>query len=214
MQSEARTAPRRARRGRRPQGDGGDELRTLLAGIRACRICAPELPHAPRPVIRASAKARVLIAGQAPGRLVHETGIPFNDPSGERLRAWMGVTREEFYDETKIAIVPMGFCFPGYNARGADKPPIPVCARTWRKRVMALLPQIRLVLLVGGYAQKWHIGTENLTDTVASWRAYGPRYIPLPHPSWRNNAWLKRHPWFEAELLPYLRARVRRLLSC
>lgn len=194
----------------------GEDLASLLAEIRACRLCADELPHAPRPVLRAAASARLLVVGQAPGTRVHETGVPFNDPSGDRLRNWMNVNRATFYDETRIAIVPMGFCFPGQDGRGADRPPIRRCARTWRPRLMAALPNIRLMLLVGSYAQQYHLGARvrsNLTETVRHWRDYLPDTIPLPHPSWRNNAWLKRNPWFEAELLPDLRERVATVLG-
>lgn len=196
-------------------------LDCILSDIRACRICAENpvrarpLPHEPRPVIQASAQARLCVAGQAPGTRVHATGIPFNDPSGERLREWMGVTREIFYDESRIAIVPMGFCFPGLDAKGGDLPPRRECASAWRQEVFAHLPKVELVLLIGQYAQAWHLGKarkKNLTETVA-WRDYLPHYLPLPHPSWRNNAWLKRHPWFEAEIIPYLRREVARLVE-
>ncbi len=193
-----------------------DALATLLARIRACRICEAELPHGVRPVLRASATARLCIVGQAPGIRVHDSGIPFNDPSGERLRDWMGVDRDTFYDETRIAIVPMGFCFPGYDASGADKPPRRECAAHWRAALFAQLPRFPLTLAIGGYAQRWHLGEaakRNVSETVLAWRDYRPAVIPLPHPSWRNNAWLKKNPWFEHDLLPYLRARVRRALS-
>ena len=195
-------------------------LPALLREINSCRACieAPKgapLPHEPRPVLRASKTAKLAVFGQAPGNLVHQTGKPFNDPSGVRLRDWMGVTDEEFYDEKKIAIIPMGFCFPGYDAKGGDKPPRKECAPLWRERLMAALPNIKTAILVGGYAQKWHLGPDakkSLTETVENWREYAPLYFATPHPSWRNNAWLKKHPWFEAELLPVLRKRVRTLL--
>ena len=200
-------------------------LNRLLTQVRACRLCveategAP-LPHEPRPVLRVSTTARLAIVGQAPGTRVHASGIPFTDPSGVRLRDWMGVTPEEFYDLKRVAVIPMGFCYPGQDAAGADLPPRPECAPHWRTRLLAQLPQIELMLLVGGYGQRWHLGppVRNVTATVADWRAVlaahqGPRYLPLPHPSWRNNGWLKRHPWFEAELLPVLRKEVRRLLE-
>ncbi len=190
-------------------------LPQLLIDIRACALCH-ELPLGPRPVLQASPSARILIAGQAPGTKVHETGIPFNDPSGDRLRDWLGVDRETFYDEKRIAIVPMGFCYPGRDERGGDKPPIPRCAETWRGRVMPLLKNVRLTLVIGQYAHAWHLGAarrKSLTDTVRNWRAYGPDVLPLPHPSWRNTAWLKRNPWFEADILPVLRGRVRELLA-
>ena len=202
-------------------------LDRLLAEIRACRLCrdAPRhgaaLPHEPRPVLRASSTARLCIAEQAPGTRVHASGIPFDDPSGERLRDWMGVSREEFYDESRVAIVPMGFCFPGLDAKGSDLPPRRECAPQWRSRVFDALPRIRLLLTVGLYAQGYHLGSqrrENLTQTVRAWREIelaGTPFdvIPLPHPSWRNTAWMKRNPWFEAELVPELRARIRALLG-
>jgi uracil-DNA glycosylase len=175
------------------------------------------LPHAPRPVVRPSATARLLIAGQAPGTRVHETGLPFNDRSGDRLRDWMGLTREEFYDLNRVAIAPMGFCFPGQDAKGGDLPPRRECAATWRPSLLALMPQVELVLAIGLHAQAWHLGAErrgSLTETVAAWRdtlalPRTPRIFPLPHPSWRNTGWLKRHPWFEQELLPALRGEIR-----
>jgi uracil-DNA glycosylase len=200
-------------------------LNRLLTQVRACRLCveategAP-LPHEPRPVLRVSTTARLAIVGQAPGTRVHASGIPFTDPSGVRLREWMGVTPEEFYDLKRVAVIPMGFCYPGQDAAGADLPPRPECAPHWRTRLLAQLPQIELMLLVGGYGQRWHLGppVRSVTATVEDWRAVlgandGPRYLPLPHPSWRNNGWLKRHPWFEAELLPVLRKEVRSLLE-
>jgi len=192
----------------------------LLTQIRACRICAENplrgkpLPHEPRPVIRASKSARICVAGQAPGTRVHATGIPFNDPSGDRLRDWMGVTRDTFYDESRIAIVPMGFCFPGLDDKGGDLPPRKECAPAWRDQVFEHLPNLELVLLIGQYAQTWHLGKarkKSMTETVLHWRDYGPAYLPLPHPSWRNNVWLKKNLWFEEEVLPHLRAEVARL---
>ena len=191
-----------------------DALKTRIAACTLCaaRFAATETAHAPRPVLRAQGTARILVAGQAPGMRVHLSGTPFTDPSGDRLRDWMGVGAEEFYDMTRIAIVPMAFCFPGYR-KGSDLPPPPICARTWRAEVMAQLPRVRLVLAVGGAAQKWHLpGAGAVTATVRDWRAQGAT-IPLPHPSWRNTAWLKRNPWFETELLPDLRARVREVLD-
>ena len=188
----------------------------LAQDITACRLCASDLPHEPRPVLRISETAKICIAGQAPGTRVHKTGIPFNDPSGDRLRDWMGVARDVFYDQARIAIVPMGFCFPGLDAKGGDLPPLKRCAATWRAQVFDALAHIKLILLVGGYAQKWHLKTrakKNLTETVAAWSDYGPDYLPLPHPSWRNNAWLKKNPWFEQEVLPELKARVACLLE-
>ncbi len=200
-------------------------LKRLAQEIRACRICVEKprgkpLPHEPRPVFRMSATARLCICSQAPGKRVHASGKPFADPSGARLRAWMGVTEEEFYDETRVAIVPMGFCFPGQNAKGADLPPRKECAPAWRHRLFAALSSFELILLVGSYAQRWHLGPEagpDLTSTIRNWRAYAPvgtrpRLFPLPHPSWRNNGWLKRNPWFEGELLPDLQREVRQAL--
>ena len=193
-----------------------DPLASLLAEIRGCRICEAHLPHGVRPVLRASATAKLCIVGQAPGIRVHESGIPFNDPSGDRLRDWMGIDRDTFYDESRIAIVPMGFCFPGYDAKGADKPPRKECSRHWRDRLFAALPRFPLTLVIGTYAQRWHLrgqARQNVSETVRAWRDYAPDLIPLPHPSWRNNAWLKKNPWFESELLPELRMQVRRSLS-
>lgn len=192
---------------------------------RACRICVETpigrpMPHEPRPVLVPSATARILIAGQAPGTKVHATGVPFNDASGDRLRDWMGVTRAEFYDPALFAVLPMGFCFPGQDAKGGDLPPRRECAPAWRAGLMALMPQLQLVLAIGSYAQKWHLGARigrSLTDTMLNWEDIfldgdAPRAMPLPHPSWRNTGWLKRHPWFEAELLPVLRQEIRRLI--
>jgi uracil-DNA glycosylase len=187
----------------------------LLREIRACQICAAHLQHEPRPVLRAKSSARIVIAGQAPGTRVHASGMPFTDPSGDRLRDWMGVDKETFYDETKIAVVPMGFCFPGLDAKGGDLPPRKECAPAWREKVFAGLKNVELTLLVGLYSQAWHLGErekETLTDTVKAWRSYRPGFIPLPHPSWRNNAWIKKNPWFEEELLPHLKRRVSRIL--
>jgi len=196
-------------------------LTTLLKEIRSCQICveAPlkvPLPHAPRPVVQASKSARLAVFGQAPGNLVHQTGVPFNDPSGERLRDWMGVTRDEFYDDERIAIIPMGFCFPGYDAKGGDLPPRKECAAAWRARLMDALPNIETTILVGGYAQKWHLGKgakKTLTETVTDWRDFTPANFPTPHPSWRNTGWLKKNPWFESDLLPVLKRRVRKLIG-
>jgi uracil-DNA glycosylase len=195
----------------------------LADEIAACRRCADRFAgtataHAPRPVVWFSPRARLLIAGQAPGVRVHASGRPFTDPSGDRLRDWTGLSPDEFYDRARVAIVPMAFCFPGQDARGADLPPPPICAATWRTRVMAALPDLRLVLLVGGHALRWHLGTRaGVTEIVAGWRAHafpaaGPRLFALPHPSWRNTAWLKRNPWFATELLPELRAAVRAVM--
>lgn len=199
----------------------------LLAEIRACRRCLEQplgrpLPHEPRPVLRISETAKLAIFGQAPGTRVHLSGVPFSDRSGDRLRAWMGVSQAQFYDEALVAIVPMGFCYPGQDAKGGDLPPRPECAPAWRARVLATLPNLQLVLLVGLYAQAWHLPRKvtagGLTQTVAGWRALlaggsTPAYLPLPHPSWRNTGWLKANPWFETELLPELKSRVSQLLS-
>lgn len=192
------------------------ELDTLLRDIRACRICAAHLPHVPRPVLQASGTARLCVVGQAPGLRVHESGLSFNDRSGDRLRGWMGVDRDIFYDRSKVAIAAIAFCFPGYDANGHDRPPRRECAEVWRTKLFDTLPDFPLLLLVGRYAQSWHLGGRakgTLHDTVRAWREYAPRYIPLPHPSWRNSGWLNRNPWFEEDLLPYLRGRVARLLS-
>ncbi|EKF43840.1 hypothetical protein NA8A_03470 [Nitratireductor indicus C115] len=198
----------------------------LLHRIRACRICVEEpiaapLPHEPRPVVVGSHRARVLIAGQAPGTRVHASGIPFDDRSGDRLRDWLQVDREVFYDPDHFAIAPMGFCFPGLDAKGGDLPPRRECAPAWRHTLLEHMPQIELVLVIGQYAQAWHLGTDRharLTDTVHDWRRFferdaRPRVLPLPHPSWRNTGWLKKNPWFEADLLPVLREQIRRYVG-
>lgn len=185
-------------------------LDDLLAQIRACRLCAAHLPLGPHPVVRAGVGARLLIVGQAPGTKVHATGIPWNDPSGDRLRQWLAIDRDTFYDEQKVAIVPMGFCYPG-RGRGGDLPPRPECAPTWHPQLIPMLTQVRLVLLIGRYAQAGYLGKtqrESLTETVRAAREYLPRYLPLPHPSPRNQMWLRRHPWFEHDIVPLLRERV------
>lgn len=197
-------------------------LERLTERVRACRICIDEprgrpLPHEPRPVLQPSSTARILLAGQAPGTKVHLSGMPFTDASGDRLRNWLGVSAQEFYDTEKFAIVPMGFCFPGQDAKGGDLPPRRECAPAWRSDLMALMPQIDLVLTIGGYAKAWHMGTTrlpSLTETVRNWRAIWdgpsmPKVLPLPHPSWRNTGWLKKNPWFEMDLLPFLRSEIR-----
>ena len=190
----------------------------LTDQIAACRLCADRFAvtataHAPRPVVWFRPGARLLIVGQAPGARVHASGKPFDDPSGQRLRDWMGIPPETFYDRDRIAIVPMAFCFPGYDAKGADLPPPPICAQTWRAQVMAQLNP-RLTLLVGGHAQRWHLGAKgSVADTVAGWRDHAPAVFPLPHPSWRNTGWLKRNGWFADDLLPALRARVQEVLN-
>jgi uracil-DNA glycosylase len=223
------------------------ELEALVGAIGACRICrdAPlgqPLPHEPRPVLRVSRTARICLASQAPGTRVHASGIPFTDPSGDRLRSWMGVTEEEFYDDSRLAIVPMGFCFPGLDAHGGDLPPRRECAAAWREALFAAMPQFELILLVGGHAQRWHMGKQASAGMTASVRAFmanvrsglpnvraempnvqagipnvqgggRPAFLPLPHPSWRNSGWLKRNPWFEAEVVPFLQSEVRRLFG-
>lgn len=205
-----------------------DYKQDRLAGrILACRHCIEEpdgkpLPHEPRPVLRISPTSRIAVCGQAPGIRVHASGVPFTDPSGVRLRAWMGVTQAEFYDVSQIAIVPMGFCFPGQDSKGGDLPPRRECALLWRNDVFATLKHLQLILLVGRYSQEWHLGQgaakAGLSSTVANWRQWlsqtsAPACLPLPHPSWRNSGWLKRNPWFEVELLPVLRSKVRSLLK-
>jgi uracil-DNA glycosylase len=208
--------------------DRDADVEDLSLRISRCRICrdapwcgeADRLPHEPRPVAVLSSTARMLIAGQAPGLRVHQSGLPFNDASGNRLRDWMGVTRDEFYDASRLAIVPMGFCFPGYDARGSDLPPRRECAPTWRNEVMGAMPQIEVILVIGQYAAAWHLGPQrkgSVTDTVKNWREYfmvnhGPRILPLPHPSWRNTGWLRKNPWFEDEVLPVLRSTVDSLI--
>lgn len=193
-----------------------EPLDRLLAEIRACRACAAHLPLGPRPVLRAEISARIVIAGQAPGTRVHESGIPWDDRSGDRLRQWLDLDRDIFYDTSRVAIVPQGFCYPGRDKSGGDRPPRPECAELWHERLFALLPAVELIVLAGQYAQAYHLGARRkatLGETVAAWREYLPRHAPLPHPSWRNTAWLKRNPWFEAEVLPELRARVQAILG-
>ncbi|WP_031370620.1 uracil-DNA glycosylase family protein [Lysobacter antibioticus] len=191
-----------------------ESLAALLADVRACRLCAAHLPDGPRPVLQMSAQSRILIAGQAPGRKVHASGLPFDDASGERLRAWLGLDRERFYDADQVAILPMGFCYPG-TAKSGDLPPRPECAPAWRRRLLAQFQRLRLTLVIGQYAQAYHLpgagGT--LTAAVASWRERWPHTVALPHPSPRNNLWLKRNPWFERELVPAIRERVAQALS-
>jgi uracil-DNA glycosylase len=186
--------------------------------IAACQLCAPRFlatatRHAPRPVVWFRPGARILIASQAPGMRAHESGIPFRDASGERLREWMGVTEDEFYDRSRVAIVPMGFCFPGYDAAGSDILPPAICAQTWRREALSVLPDLRTTLLVGGAAQAWHMGRGGVTERVRSWRDHAPETFALPHPSWRNTAWLNRNPWFAEEVLPALRTQVREALD-
>ncbi|MDX1580015.1 MAG: uracil-DNA glycosylase family protein [Alphaproteobacteria bacterium] len=189
-------------------------LDELLTEIRGCTHCAQHLPLGPRPVLRAKESARVLLIGQAPGTKVHETGIPWNDPSGDRLRQWLGLEREVFYDDSRFAIMPMGFCYPGRDKNGGDAPPRPECAPLWHEPVLEQLPNLELTLLIGSYAQARYLGSgrrKTMTETVRNWRAYQPDYLPLPHPSWRNTAWLRKNPWFEDEVIPVLRERVAEL---
>ncbi|MFT6536551.1 MAG: uracil-DNA glycosylase [Loktanella salsilacus] len=191
----------------------------LKHDIAACRICADRFAatatrHVPRPVVWFNGPPRILIASQAPGARVHAAQTPFWDKSGDRLRDWLGIGHDDFYDRDRVAIVPMAFCFPGYNAAGSDLPPPRVCAATWRQPIMDSLGDIPLTLLIGGYAQGWHLGGKvGVTDRVAAWRDHAPRVFCLPHPSWRNTAWLNRNPWFATDLLPVLRARVQEVLS-
>ncbi|BBU61020.1 uracil-DNA glycosylase [Methylosinus sp. C49] len=202
-------------------------LAALVAEVGACRICVERpqgapLPHEPRPVLRVSPRARLLIAGQAPGMRVHRSGLPFDDPSGDRLRDWMGVDRETFYDVSRIGVAAMSFCFPGYDAHGGDLPPRRECAPHWRDALFSALPRVETILAVGKYAQAYHLrrlgvalrASASVAETVGRWRelsALTPKIIPLPHPSWRNTGWLKRNPWFAAELLPVVRVEVARL---
>jgi len=190
-------------------------LPTLLNEVRQCTICAAQLPQGPRPVLQAAPSARILIAGQAPGRQVHASGVPFHDASGKRLREWMDIRVDQFYDPELVAILPMGFCYPGAGSSG-DLPPRPECARHWREPLLRTLPSIELTLVIGQYAMAWHLpgeSTKNVTDTVRDWRAHWPAVLPLPHPSPRNNIWLKANPWFEQEVVPELQARVRAALE-
>lgn len=202
-------------------------LYTIVSDVRKCTLCEPELPLGSRPVIQVDTQAKILIAGQAPGIRVHESGIPFTDPSGDRLRQWMGVDNDTFYDASKVAILPMGFCYPGTGKSG-DLPPRPECAKTWRADILAAMPNIELILVIGIYAQKWHMGDvkqKNLTETVRHWQDFCqgdsqgdsrgdcPERLPLPHPSPRNNIWLKKNPWFEQEVIPHLQQRVAQLLG-
>ncbi|MEK1889223.1 MAG: uracil-DNA glycosylase family protein [Phyllobacterium sp.] len=203
------------------------DFAALTAGIKACRICrddpryGPPLPNEPNPVCVVSATARIAICGQAPGIRVHNTGLPFNDPSGDRLRDWLGVDRALFYDPDKFAIVPMGFCFPGYDSHGSDLPPRRECREIWHDRVFRSMPQLELILTIGQYAQAYHLRERrrrSMTETVQNWQDYftaksGPAILPLPHPSWRNNVWLKKNPWFADNVLPALREKVKNLIS-
>ncbi|MQQ07941.1 uracil-DNA glycosylase family protein [Epibacterium sp. SM1979] len=196
--------------------DNADPLVSEIAACRACadRFAATHTGHRPNPVVWFRSSARILIAGQAPGLRVHEIGRPFADASGDRLRAWLGMSPDQFYELSRVAVVPMAFCFPGYNAKGSDLPPPPQCARLWHDKVFETLPNIRLRILVGGYAQKFHLKLRgSVTETVRNWRDIGPDVFPLPHPSWRNTAWLRKNPWFGEEVLPALRARVKEAMG-
>ena len=190
------------------------KLEELLTEIRACEICIAHLPLGPRPILQAHVDASILIAGQAPGRRVHMSGVPFQDPSGDRLREWMDVSEDVFYDPRRVAILPMGFCFPGSTSSG-DKPPRPECAPAWREQVLAHLPKVRLTLVLGRYAQAYHLGSSrrSVMEAVAAWREYWPDVLPLPHPSPRNQGWFKRNPWFERDVLPELGRRVKELME-
>lgn len=194
-------------------------LTKLAKELSACTICSDRFAatatgHSPRPVVWFQPGARILIAGQAPGQRVHISGKPFTDPSGDRLREWMNVNEDTFYDRSQVAILPMAFCFPGYDAKGSDLPPPPICAKTWRAPLLEALGDIRLTLLIGGYAQKWHLkGKIGVTETVKQWRDFGADTIPLPHPSWRNTGWVKKNAWFTDDLLPVLRERIQKALA-
>ena len=191
----------------------------VFGQVKSCNICRQifsetKTKHSPRPVIRGNRTAKILIAGQAPGVRVHKSGVPFSDSSGDVLRDWMGLNKDDFYDETNVAIIPMAFCFPGYDAKGSDLPPPKICAKTWRSSILKNFENFELQLLVGSFAQKWHLDTDcSMTDVVQNWRNYSPKIFPLPHPSWRNRSWLKKNFWFERELVPVLRHKVRGILQ-
>jgi len=187
------------------------KLDKLIQDIRSCTLCCDHLPLGPRPILQVAESAKILIAGQAPGRKVHESGVPFDDPSGERLRNWLSLSKEQFYDVGMVAILPMGFCYPG-SGKSGDAPPSPECAKEWRESLLSVLPQVELMILIGKYAIDYHLAgvqKDNLTNTVKAWRDYWPNKIPMPHPSPRNNIWLKQNPWFEKDVLPAVRRRVR-----
>jgi len=203
-----------------------DKLNNIIDGIRNCTECAltfsdTETQHKPRPVIQLTPTAKIAIIGQAPGMRVYKSGLPFDDASGDRLRDWMGIDRDVFYNDSKIAIIPMGFCFPGYDKRGSDIPPPPICAKKWRTELFKNTPRFDLTLLIGMHAQKWHLGTKrkkSLTETVENWREYTKLsnetlYLPLPHPSWRNTGWIKKNPWFTSDTLPFLKSSVASALA-
>ena len=192
---------------------------SLITQLGNCNLCAMRFAatataHKPRPIVWFQPGARILIIGQAPGARVHLSGRPFTDPSGDRLRGWLGMDKTAFYDRSRVAVVPMAFCFPGYNAAKADLPPPPICAQTWQQQVMDYLPEVALTILVGSYAHRWHLRVKtSVTDTVANWQSHAPRSFPLPHPSWRNSGWLKKNPWFATDLLPVLRTEVQKVLN-
>ena len=190
-------------------------LTRILREVRACQICSGNLPFAPRPVLQLASTARLLIIGQAPGSKVHQSGIPWNDASGDRLRKWLKLDRSVFYDAARVAILPMGFCYPGAGESGGDKPPRPECAPLWHERLVKLLPHIRLTLLLGQYAQRYYLATKrkgSMTETVQAFSEYAPQFLPLPHPSWRSLIWMRKHPWFEETVIPELRRVVRKLI--
>jgi uracil-DNA glycosylase len=187
-------------------------LKQLLRDVRACQICAATLPFGPRPVLQLASSARLVIIGQAPGSKVHQSGVPWDDASGDRLRDWLGLDRSVFYDAARVAIMPMGFCYPGAGQSGGDKPPRPECAPLWHERLLGFLPDVRLTLLIGQYAQRYYLASkrkDSLTDTVRAFSEYAPRFFPLPHPSWRSVVWMRNHPWFEEAVIPQLRKAVR-----
>lgn len=192
-----------------------NDFTRTLADVRACQRCAAHLPLGPRPVVRGTPSARLLIISQAPGTKVHNSGLSFSDRSGDRLRDWLGIDRDTFYDEARIAIMPMGLCYPGVNAKGGDLPPRKECAPLWHPKLLPLFPNVGLTLLVGSYAVNGYLAARKptLSETVEAWRDFGPRFLPLPHPSWRNTGWLKKNPWFEQELVPALRRKVRALIQ-
>jgi len=189
-------------------------LKRLLRDVRACQVCLADLPFGPHPVLQVASSARLLVIGQAPGSKVHQSGIPWDDASGDRLRDWLELDRSAFYDAARVAIMPMGFCYPGPGDSGGDKPPRPECAPLWHERILGFLPDVRLTLLIGQYAQRYYLASERkttLTETVRAFSEYGPRFFPLPHPSWRSAVWMRSHPWFEGVVVPELRKVVRKL---
>lgn len=209
------SAARSSARGRAMARPAEASFDDLLAEVRACGVCAAHLPLGPRPVVQLDPAARLLIVGQAPGTRAHASGLPFDDPSGDRLRSWLGVDRATFYDRRRIALMPAGFCYPGRDVRGGDRPPRPECAPLWHPRLRPRLARVELTLLVGQYAQAIYLGPRRgrtMTETVAAWREHLPDFLPTPHPSWRTTAWLRRNAWFESEVLPWLRERVGQLV--